>query len=70
MGRLTRADALDTFHRLRIDPARDFHALPSGEVEALIAEADRVRYRRPRNAPGSRARMFHAYLARAARRPA
>lgn len=41
---------------------RDFHALTSMEVGRIIAEADRVKYRKPRNANGSRARYFHARL--------
>ncbi len=53
---LRQANALD----------RDFHALPSGDVETLIAAADRLKYRAPRNANGSRARMFWQYLQRRA----
>lgn len=45
-----------------------FHALPSAKVFALLAEADRVKYRLPKNANGSRARYFHAYLCRVAAR--
>lgn len=48
--------------------ARDFHTLTSDEVERLLAEADRVKYRKPRNANGSRARYFHAKLQREAER--
>lgn len=44
----------------------DFHAMSSGDVDALLMEADRMRYRKPNNAPGSRARMFHAFLTRRA----
>lgn len=45
----------------------DFHALRSSVVEQLLAEADRVRYRKPRNANGSRGRYFHDMLQRRAR---
>jgi hypothetical protein len=45
---------------------RDFHALPSADVETLIAEADRLHYRAPKNANGSRARMFCQFLQRRA----
>ncbi len=44
----------------------DFHALPSSAVDLLIDFADIHRYRKPRNANGSRARYFHAYLTRRA----
>lgn len=68
MARLTRSDALDIFRRCRIDPGHNFHGLPSSDVAALLREADRVGYRKPRNAPGSRGRMFHGYLRRLADR--
>jgi len=46
----------------------DFHSLRSEVVEALISAADSYGYRKPRNANGSRARYWHAYLVRAANR--
>lgn len=46
----------------------DFHTLSSEQVEMLLASADAVKYRKPRNANGSRGRYFHAYLSRLARR--
>lgn len=46
----------------------DFHALSSDTVQTLLAYADSLKYRKPRNANGSRARYFFAYLQRAARR--
>ena len=45
----------------------DYHTLRSAHVEALLAEADRVRYRKPAGANGSRARYFHDLLQRRAR---
>lgn len=45
----------------------DFHQLTSSQVDQLLEEADRVRYRKPKNANGSRARYFHALLQRRAR---
>lgn len=44
----------------------DFHELRASQVDALLAEADRVRYRKPKNANGSRARYFYALLQRRA----
>jgi hypothetical protein len=46
----------------------DFHALPSAAVGGLLEAADVVAYRQPRNANGSRARCFHAKLARAVKK--
>jgi hypothetical protein len=43
---------------------RDFHALSSGAVDYLISHANQAGYRKPKNANGSRARYFHAYLQR------
>lgn len=44
----------------------DFHALHSYQVQSLLDWADKWHYRKPRNANGSRARYFHAYLQRLA----
>lgn len=67
MARLNRFEALELarLHRFPLDS--DFHALRSSEVEGVIAAADSRGYRKPRNANGSRARYFHAYVRRAAR---
>lgn len=65
---VAKADARDLAARYGIDLERDFHALPSEQVERIIAAADSVRYRAPRNANGSRARYFHARLVRTANR--
>ena len=58
------AKSLASLHRFPLN--RDFHALRSDEVQGVIDAADSRRYRKPRNANGSRARYFHAYLRRAA----
>jgi hypothetical protein len=71
MARLNWSDAGDILSRCRIDRGADFHALPSGKVDALVAEGRAVAYRKPRNANGSYGRCFHAYLMRLIRnRPA
>jgi hypothetical protein len=70
MMAVAKADAIDLAGRYGIDLTRDFHALPSGQVERIIEAADSVRYRQPRNANGSRARYFHARLVRTAGRGA
>jgi hypothetical protein len=46
---------------------RDFHALPSSAVESIIESANRFKYRKPRNANGSRGRYWYALLHRRAR---
>lgn len=66
MPRLTPSAALDILHRARVPADSNFHRLNSGDVCALLDEADAMRYRAPRNANGSRARYFHAFLARTA----
>ncbi|HEY8926186.1 MAG TPA: hypothetical protein VIU64_17510 [Polyangia bacterium] len=63
-----RTNARATLEAMRIPVGADFHALSSSQVDALIAEADRVRYQRPANANGSRARYFHDRLQRQARK--
>lgn len=60
-------NAMQTLERIGIDPRSDFHALRSSQVDQLLEEADKQRYRKPRNANGSRARYFHARLCRMAR---
>lgn len=46
----------------------DFHTLSSSQVDELLAEANKVGYRKSKSAPGSRGRMFYQYLQRVARR--
>lgn len=43
---------------------RDFHALSTAHVDSLCTIARAVGYRKPRNANGSLARCFYAYLNR------
>lgn len=45
---------------------RDFHSLDHDTVERIVAAADAHKYRKPKNANGSRARYFHALLCRRA----
>ena len=47
---------------------QDFHTLSSEQIDQLLAEADRVRYQKPRNANGSRGRYYHDRLQRMAAR--
>lgn len=59
-----RVNAHATLEILGIGVGQDFHTLNSSQVDGLLREADRVRYRRPANANGSRARYFHDRLQR------
>lgn len=59
--------AYETILRLDLSPYEDFHQLSRATVEALLEEADKVGYRKPTNANGSRVRYFHARLMRFAR---
>lgn len=47
---------------------RDFHSLNSQHVQNIIDAANARKYRAPRNANGSTARYFYAYLMRALNR--
>lgn len=64
--RFTPGQARQVLENCGATVASDFHALPSAVVEALLERAALYNYRRPRNANGSRARYFHAYLVRIA----
>ena len=57
-----------TLNDLGIDSTANFFTLGHEAIDALLAEADRVKYRKPRNANGSRARYFHARLQRMEKR--
>lgn len=65
MARLDKASAGAIATQFGIPLSRDFHSLDSDIVERILKAADSVKYRRPKNANGSRARYFHAYLQRA-----
>lgn len=58
--------ALSTLIDCGVEVGSDFHTLRSSHVDALLEHAKRWRYRKPRNANGSRARYFHAMLQRRA----
>lgn len=51
-----------------INLGADFHTLPSSKVDALLTEANRVGYRKPKHANGSRGRYFHDMMQRRATR--
>ncbi len=59
-----RASAIARAYGIPLD--REFHSLNNGTVCAILDAADGWHYRKPRNANGSRARYFYAYLQRLA----
>jgi len=65
MARLESFEAAEILRRCKINPFVDYHTLSSAQVESLLHAADHRKYRKPKNANGSRARSFHAYLLRA-----
>jgi hypothetical protein len=62
------SDAHDILQRAGVARGANFHTLNSSQVEALLVEADRVKYRKPKNANGSRGRYFHDYVQRRAQK--
>lgn len=66
MARFTPHAARECLHACGVDRTKDFHALHSSIVERLVEEARFFKYRAPKNANGSTARYFHAYLVRTA----
>lgn len=70
MARMTYHEARAILTVCGIDPALDFHALNADKVERLLVHAKARGYKAPRNANGSTARTFHAYVMRAFRKPA
>lgn len=61
-----RLTARATLANLNIAVGQDFHTLKASQVDALLAEADRLKYQKPAHANGSRARYFHDRLQRRA----
>lgn len=68
MGRyasqITASEARDIAQRWHIPLDVDFHTLTSEHVASVLGAARERRYHTHPNAPGSTARMFHAYLRR------
>ena len=64
MSKLDKADAIAVLQAVDAKPDQDFHTLSGGQVECLLSWARHFGYRQPRNANGSKARYFFAYLQR------
>lgn len=63
---LTRSEASEILEQCNVDHRADFYALSRSCVELILWHAKKNGYRKARNAPGSTARMYHAYLQRRA----
>lgn len=62
---MNRSDATSLATQFHIPLGRDFHTLTCSEVCRVLEAADHMKYRKPRNANGSRGRYFYAALNRA-----
>jgi hypothetical protein len=65
---MTRETAQGILTRCRLGHKPDFFMLSNSDVYALLGEASEMKYRKPKNANGSRARYFYAYVLRAVNR--
>lgn len=65
MARMSKDDARALCNVFGINPRLDWHTMPSAMKEAVLRAADERRYKKPKNANGSRGRYFAAYLSRA-----
>lgn len=61
---MTRQEALNILARCEISAGTDFFTLSSSTIDRLLSEADAVKYRKPKNANGSRGRYFYAFVTR------
>lgn len=63
---IDRSTAHDILQRAQVPIGANYYALTSSQVDRLLLEADARKYRKPKNANGSRSRYFHEYLQRRA----
>lgn len=61
-------DSIRYLTSMQIDLASDFYALRSSAVQEVLIAANAAKYRKPKNANGSRARYYFQRLQRAARK--
>lgn len=62
---MNREQAAQILRDAGISPDLNFFQMRSWQVAALLVEADLIKYRKPKNANGSRGRYFHAHVMRA-----
>lgn len=68
MARRDGHDAQELANRYGFRLGENFFSLGTDTVSGILAGADEWRYRKPKNANGSRARYFYQYLNRLAKR--
>lgn len=68
MARINANDARNIAARHGFPLGADFHTLGADAVSGVLTAAHAYGYRQPRQANGSKARYFHAFLQRVARR--
>jgi hypothetical protein len=61
-----RSHARAILHACRIHVGQNFFTISQEQTGLLLEEANRLKYRQPKNANGSRARYFHDKLQREA----
>ena len=69
MSRLTKYEAQNLLTLAGIARFTNFYTLSASQVDSLLSLADLVKYRKPRNANGSRGRYFYEYLRRTVSQP-
>ena len=65
---MTRQEATILCKQYQIDTAKEFYTLSSTEIGRVLDAAKLAKYRRPKNANGSKARYFFEALRRAMER--
>lgn len=56
--------AINILSLCAISPGAEYSALTTAQINALTAQAELYGYRKPKNLDGTKARHFHAFLAR------
>lgn len=62
-----RTEARAALTLINAELGQDFHTLSAEQVDRILKLADHHRYRKPKNANGSRARYYYQLLQRRAR---
>jgi len=65
---LTKTEAVAALRKGRLNLSHDYHQLSSSDVDKVLFVASLYGYRKPKNASGSKGRMFWQFMQRVARR--
>lgn len=65
---MTNYTATSLATQFHLDLTKDFYTLSHAEICRVLEAADLVKYRKPKNANGSRGRYFFEYLKRVSRK--